>query len=29
VIISEDSDGTVRVICEGLGLGPDRMPKVS
>ena len=23
VIISEDSDGTVRVICEGLGLGPD------
>ena len=23
MIISEDSDGTVRVICEGLGLGPD------
>jgi hypothetical protein len=23
VIISEDSDGTVRVICKGLGLRPD------
>ena len=23
MIVSEDSDGTVRVICKGLGLRPD------